>query len=410
MNYLILDTEKTYNYGYILVNHNQEVLLRRNLIIQNNFENRNIIGENTYKTKKRFYEADPDARFISSAEGANIIANDLSTNNIDFIIAHNANEDKRQLELLHQQTGVSFSQIPFYDSINLVKILFPNNTQTGLEAIVSDITNGSIQQTHTALQDCDLLLSFILPILPYLGYFIEYKEIFAHDNDYEITYKVLSNLKQILPLPKSIKEIQNILSIDSRGDKTKLTNFFKKTSQSYDFWTTDGSVIDKSKNFQIVVALANLTTSLEEIRGCIVQSCSKYNNNTNSVDFKHFSEELENKRFSEELENYRRLVREYEKRLQYYEEYVHQKSCEYKQQISNYENENHRLKEENQTLRTARRRPRMDSSIIESALIEKMTLRFQTLSRGGIFNREARRFKKAWKKKNIEVVFELLNN
>ena len=49
MNYLILDTEKTYNYGYILVNHNQEVLLRRNLIIQNNFENRNIIGENTYK-------------------------------------------------------------------------------------------------------------------------------------------------------------------------------------------------------------------------------------------------------------------------------------------------------------------------------------------------------------------------
>lgn len=394
MNYLILDTEKTYNYGYILVNHNQEVLLRRNLIIQNNFENRNIIGENTYKTKKKFYEADPDARFISSAEGANIIANDLSTNNIDFIIAHNANEDKRQLELLHQQTGVSFPQIPFYDSINLVKILFPNNTQTGLEAIVNDITNGSIQQTHTALQDCDLLLSFILPILPYLGYFIEYREIFAHDNDYEITYKVLSNLKQILPLPKSIKEIQNILGIDSRGDKTKLTNFFKKTSQSYDFWTTDGSNIDKSKNFQTVIALANLMTSLEQIRGCIIQSCSEYDDTTNSTDSKYLSEELE---------GCKRLIREYEKRLQNYEEYVHQLSCEHRQQIQC-------LKEENQSLRTARRRPRMDSSIIESALIEKMTLRFQTLNRGGIFNREARRFKKAWKKKNIEVVFELLNN
>lgn len=401
MNYLILDTEKTYNYGYILVNHNQEVLLRRNLIIQNNFENRNIIGENTYKIKKKFYEVDPDARFISSAEGANIIANDLSTNNIDFIIAHNANEDKRQLELLHQQTGVSFPQIPFYDSINLVKILFPNNTQTGLEAIVNDITNGSIQQTHTALQDCDLLLSFILPILPYLGYFIEYKEIFAHDNDYEITYKVLSNLKQFLPLPKSLKEIQNILGIDSRGEKTKLTNFFKKTSQSYDFWTTDGSNVNESKNFQIVIALANLMTSLEQIRGCIIQSCSKYNDTTNSIDFKQTSEELE---------GYKRLVREYEKRLLDYEEYVHQMSCEYKQQISNYENENSYLREENQSLRSARRRPRIDSSVIESALIEKMTLKFQTLKRGGIFNREARRLKKAWKKKNIKVVFELLNN
>ena len=229
----------------------------------------------------------------------------LTENNIDFIIAHNVNEDKRQLELLHQQTGVSFPQIPFYDSINLVKILFPNNTQTGLEAIVNDITNGSIQQTHTALQDCDLLLSFILPILPYLGYFIEYKEIFAHDNDYEITYKVLSSLKQILPLPKSIKEIQNILDINSRGDKAKLTNFFKKTSQFYDFWTTDGSNIDKSKNFQTVITLANLMASLEQIREYIIQSCSKYNNNVNSVDLKYFSEELENKRSSEELENYK---------------------------------------------------------------------------------------------------------
>lgn len=400
MNYLILDTEKTYNYGYILVNHNQEVLLRRNLIIQNNFENRNIIGENTYKIKKKFYEADPDARFISSAEGANIIANDLSTNNIDFIIAHNANEDKRQLELLHQQTGVSFPQIPFYDSINLVKILFPNNTQTGLEAIVNDITNGSIQQTHTALQDCDLLLSFILPILPYLGYFIEYREIFAHDNDYEITYKVLSNLKQILPLPKSIKEIQNILGIDSRGDKTKLTNFFKKTSQSYDFWTTDGSNINKSENFQTVIALANLMTSLEQIRGCIIQSCSKYKDSNESIEFRHLSEELE---------GYKRLVREYEERLQNYDDYLHQKLHEHELQIAVYEDVNDRLKEENLSLREARRRPRVDPSVIEAALIERMTLRFQTLKRGSIFSREARRFKKAWKKKNIKVVFELLN-
>ena len=396
MNYLIFDTEKTYNYGYILVNDKQEVLLKRNLIIKNNFENRNLIGENTYNTKKKYYDNDPVARYVSSAEGANIIANDLSTNEIDYIIAHNCNEDKRQLELLHQQTGVSFPQIPFYDSINLVKLLFPNNTQTGLEAIVNDITNGSIQQTHTALQDCELLYTIISPILPCLGYFIEYREIFAHDNDYEITHKVLTNLDKILPLPKSTKEIQEILNIESRGDKTKLTNFFKKTSQSYSFWTFDGSMVNKSDNFEIVKALANLMASFEDIKELVTQSCSGY------TSVKEDS--------SEKIEAYEKLMATYESRLQEYDKFLNDKIHEYNCQISNYEEEIRKLKEENAALRTARRRPRINSTAIEDAVIQKMIANFELLKHGGIFNRNTRRFKKALKKRDSKTLFELLNN
>ena len=253
MNYLIFDTEKTYNYGYILMNDKGGTLLKRNIVVTNNFENRNIIGENTYKTKKKYYEADPNACFISSSEAAAMIVKDLSQ--VDYILAHNCSEDRRQLELLHQQTGVNFPQIPFYDTINLVKIFFPQNIQTSLEAVVNDISDNPIQQTHTALQDCELLSMILTPILPYLGYFIEYQEVFAHDNDYEITQKVLNNFDKILPLPKKMEDIQVVLGIESRGDKTKLTNFFNKTSQNYSFWNVVNKTVDKGTHFDTLFFL-----------------------------------------------------------------------------------------------------------------------------------------------------------
>ena len=37
MNYLILDTEQTYNYGYIVVTEKGDILLRENLVLTNNF-------------------------------------------------------------------------------------------------------------------------------------------------------------------------------------------------------------------------------------------------------------------------------------------------------------------------------------------------------------------------------------
>jgi hypothetical protein len=239
MNYLIFDTEQTYNYGYIVIDEKGDTLYRQNLVLTNNFENRAIIGENTYKRKLPIYQKDPDAKFMASSDGAKQLADIMKKYKVQQIISHNISEDRRQLELLHQQTGVAFPEIPFYDSINLVKILFPNNTQTGLEAIVSDITGLDVKQTHTALADCDMLLKLIAPIIEYMPYFIKYHEIFAHDSDYEVTQKFFTNFGKILPLPRNVKEVQAILGMDgSTGDKKKVNNFIKKIETEYGLWVT----------------------------------------------------------------------------------------------------------------------------------------------------------------------------
>ena len=293
MNYFILDTEQTYNYGYIIINEKGDVLLRENLVISNNFENRKLVGENTYKRKKAIYEKDQYCRFVTSADGANIIANRLKEYNVDQIISHNVSEDRRQLELLTQQTGISFLEVPFYDSITLVKVLFPNNTQTGLEAIVSDITGIDVKQTHTALADCELLLTLIGPIVEYLPYFIKYQEIFAHDSDFEITQKFFTNIQSVFPLPKNVKIIQNALGMDeNRGDKTKVNNFLKKTSAEYHFWElvecveysektgkalkTPGLEVRVGANIDDAVAISALFNNLDLIGETICSMCIAY--------------------------------------------------------------------------------------------------------------------------------------
>ena len=293
MRYLILDTEQTYNYGYIIVDEEGNILLRKNLVLTNNFENRKLIGENTYKRKKPIYEKDPYCQFVSSSEGANIIANHLKEYNVEQIISHNVSEDRRQLELLTQQTGITFSEIPFYDSITLVKVLFPNNTQTGLEAIVSDITGIDVKQTHTALADCELLLTLISPILEYMPYFIKYQEIFAHDADFEITHKFFTNFSNIIPFPKNVKMIQNILGMDeNRGDKTRVNNFLKKTSSEYHFWElsecveysektnkplkTPGLELNVGANIDDAITISALFNSLDAIGETICSTCIAY--------------------------------------------------------------------------------------------------------------------------------------
>ena len=295
MNYLIFDTEQTYNYGFIVVNGNGEILHRCNLVLTNNFENRHLIGENTYKRKKPIYEADPDARFMGSGEGAEYIKTTLQKFNIEQIISHNISEDRRQLELLAQQTGVSFPEIPFYDSINLVKVLFPNNTQTALEAIISDISGIDVKQTHTALQDCDLLYHLIAPIIGFMPCFIQYKDIFAHDNDYEVTSNFFLHLNTIFPLPRPIEDIQTLLKMDdTAGNKKIVSNFLKRAATEFGLWVveeytkygkngnplkTPGLRIDHSDNpdkQDDLLLIASLFTELNKIADIIIASCVKH--------------------------------------------------------------------------------------------------------------------------------------
>ena len=283
MNYLIFDAEKTYNYGYIVVNEKGETLLRQNLILTNNFENRNIVGENTYKRKLPIYKKDPDALFISSAEAAELFSKVIIDFDIKQIISHNINEDRRQLEHLREQTGIDIPYISFYDSINLIKILFPNNTQTGLEAIISDITGLDVKQTHTALADCDLLLKLVAPIIEYIPYFIKYDEIFAHDNDYEITQNFFTHFNDILPFPVDIKEVQSVLNMDSSsGDKRKVTNFVKKVEKNYKLWNTsegaNGSlmIITNPEGMNDATTISALYTNLKTIAAEVVGACTSH--------------------------------------------------------------------------------------------------------------------------------------
>ena len=291
MNYLIFDTEQIYNYGYIVIKDTGEIILRQNLVLTNNFENRKLIGENTYKRKMPIYQKDPNTKFVNSAEGANIIAKTLRTYNIDYIIAHNASEDKRQLALLHEQTGIDFPEIPFYDSINLVKILFPNNTQTNLEAIISDISNFEVKQTHTALADCEMLLRLISPIINHLSYFIKYHDIFAHDSDYEVTYKFFINFNKINKFPENVKWIHQLIGMDdSTGERKKTGNFIKKIEKEYKIWTTEecieysaktakplktpGLAMNcEGKGLEEAKYISYLFTNLEKLASIVVESC-----------------------------------------------------------------------------------------------------------------------------------------
>lgn len=183
------------------------------------------------KEKKPIYEKEPNCKFVSSANGAKKIQEVLSKYKIDYIIAHNSNEDKRQLELLSQQTGINFPDIPFYDSVKLVKFFFPNNIQTNLKDTISDITGLNIKQTHTALADCRLLECLIGPIGNFLPTLIKYQDLFTSKED-DIEFTFFCHLRDFLPLPKNIKEIQSLSGFsNNRGDKTKLNNFLKKMAE-----------------------------------------------------------------------------------------------------------------------------------------------------------------------------------
>lgn len=288
MNYLILDTEQTYNYGYIVMNEAGEHLHKSNLVIKNNFENRKLIGENTYKRKLPIYEKDPNVKFLGSSEGATALAQVLSKYNITTIIAHNASEDKRQVELLAQQTGIEINTPNYYDSIALVKALFPNNSQTSLEAVIEDITGINIKQTHTALQDCELLSKLIAPVIKYLPLFIKYQEIFAHDSNYEITSAFFKNLDHIYPLPKDQEEIANILNMSEH--KKMVNNFIADVAKNYGLWEireyvkygktgkplkTPGKELHAIDN-NTILAIGNIFQDIETISDYVVSSCVQY--------------------------------------------------------------------------------------------------------------------------------------
>lgn len=393
MNYLILDTEQTYNYGYIVINEIGEQLVKKNLVVKNNFENRKLIGENTYKRKLPIYEKDNDAIFISSAEAASHLSQMIQNYNIDTIIAHNASEDKRQVELLAQQTGIEINTPEFYDSISLVKILFPNNSQTSLEAVVEDITGINIKQTHTALQDCQLLYMLINPVIKYLPQIIKYQEIFAHDSNYEITATFFENLDHIYPFPKDREEIAAILNMEDH--KKMVNNFIDEIASCFHLWEvkeyvkmgktgkplkTPGKavhLIDKNE----VNAIADIFVNIDSIADMVVSSCVKYqaeqeSNEDVAEKIKLYKAELEKEYAKQKAsleKNYKYKLDTLNKKAEAFNKEMEQKQAEYKNMVANH-----------------------------------LMTKLQPLFNGGLFNSEAKMVKNLVKTNNKKALLDWL--
>lgn len=178
MNYLILDTEKTYNFGILIFNDKKEVLYKKNFVIKERFEDRKICGEQTYNTKLKYYE---QKDFCNAISFITELKNVMSKYNIKTIIGHNVQEDKRNLGEIYIATKPflepsidlflkDFDYIYFLDSISIIKLLF-NNQLLNLEDIIADIIGFQYKQKHIALEDCILLSYLLTPFAPYLHLF-----------------------------------------------------------------------------------------------------------------------------------------------------------------------------------------------------------------------------------------------
>ena len=63
--YLILDTEKTYNFGWVILNEKGEKEIEKQYVISDNFKNRLICGESTYTRKKKYFDNDKNIKYGS---------------------------------------------------------------------------------------------------------------------------------------------------------------------------------------------------------------------------------------------------------------------------------------------------------------------------------------------------------
>lgn len=394
MAYMIFDTEKTYNYGYIIIDEKGTILEKQDFLITNEFNNSQIVGENTRKRKEPLYK---DSLKCGSAEVAMAFKKAIEKHKINYIIAHNISEDKRNLEYLRQRTGIDIPLTNFYDSMKFVKIMYPENGMTNLESTVEDITGITIKQNHTALSDCELVYSVLKGVatLGYLPYFITYDEIFAKDNDYEITKLFFTNFESILPLPKNMKHIQGILRITDTGDKRKLNNFLKK----YNFWTltdciefsektgkplkTPGTMVNRNDNTDEARILAYMFNNMDEFRDSIRDNAI---NCLSSINLEN--EELE------ELNIYKGQI--YKK----FEEDKKQKEVEFKADIKRQQNE----------FEEDKRRKEKEIDDKEYVLKKNLADKLEQILNGGLFNAEKKKVKKMLQSRDLNSLLDYFCN
>lgn len=180
MNLLVLDTEKTYNIGVVIIDDKQ-VLEEKEFVVKENFNDPLICGEANRKRKtKQFDEAKHQIEYTNAADCINQISYLIKKYKIQYILGHNVSEDRIQFgnllkqaePYLAQDTVDDFKSMQYFDTQKVVKALLPNNRTINLKDTVEDLTGLSFSQSHTALADAQLLSKILLVCGKFLPLFL----------------------------------------------------------------------------------------------------------------------------------------------------------------------------------------------------------------------------------------------
>lgn len=180
MNLLILDTEKTYNIGIVIINDKQ-VLEEKEFVVKENFNDPLICGEANRKRKtKQFNEAKHQIEYVNAAECINQISCLIKKYKVQYILGHNVSEDRIQFGNLLKQAEPylaqdivdTFKSMQYFDTQKVIKVLLPNNRTINLKDTVEDLTGLSFSQAHTALADAQLLSKILLVCGKFLPLFL----------------------------------------------------------------------------------------------------------------------------------------------------------------------------------------------------------------------------------------------
>ena len=277
-NFMIIDTEKTYNVGVVIFN--KKIIYKRQFVVKENFEDRKLCGEQNYKRKKALFENNPDVEYGNAVEICDKLTHLVNNYQIETIFAHNCAEDRVSITNLYNQCKAYCSSQNIFDIANLVdtikivKTLYPENIYTSLEETINDILGISLHQVHTALDDCIWLSTILIPmsecldlytdaeymmnnlkdnaIIDIINFFPEEREIsdvelftlIADADEDEYTIRTLNNrLKELVT--------HNILSVREEIKKGKNGQPLKTTDKFYKFTNPFGlNIIRKVKYFK----------------------------------------------------------------------------------------------------------------------------------------------------------------
>lgn len=342
-NFMIIDTEKTYNIGVVVFN--KEIIYKRQFVVKENFEDRKLCGEQNYKRKKALFENNPDVEYGNAVEICDKLTHLVKNYQIETIFAHNCAEDRISVTNLYNQCKVYCSSQNIFDianlvdSIKIVKTLYPENLYTSLEDTINDILGVSLHQVHTALDDCLWLSTILIPmadcldlytdaeyimnnlkdnaIIDIINFFPEKQEIsdielftlIADADEDEYTIKTLNTrLKELVA--------HNILSVREEARVGKNGQPLKTTSKIYQFTNPFGlNIIKKVKYFKTT----DFQTQIEKLASEMLLPYTNQNQQENLTIFKEqIKKELEEQylkqlnQLNEEKNNLKTIIKDLE--------------------------------------------------------------------------------------------------